>query len=124
MKKIITFLIMILVLIIMSRCEKISDLITSIQPLGTPKNVYARVSGNTLTLTWDAVKGAEQYHVFWKMTGYFGTSGQFLELIQNPTQPVYTDDLGRITGTTYTFQVCAERNKEFSARGTSNSVNH
>jgi hypothetical protein len=107
---------------IMSSCEKPNA-------ISTPKNVTASVTGNQLTLTWDKVKGVEQYHIFRKMEGYYGSSGQFLEMSENPITEVYSEDLGAPTGTTYTYQVVAEKTgsvgqEVFSDRATSNAVTH
>jgi hypothetical protein len=94
--------------------------------LDTPRNLSASLSGNTVTLTWSSVTGATRYHVFGKMSGYFSTSGQFLEKTANPTSPSYTESLGSANGTTYTWQVVAENQTtgKYSSRATSNSIIH
>jgi hypothetical protein len=115
MKKFLIFTI--LLLFVFAGCKKIKD-------LETPQNVHASISGNTVTVTWSSVDGAEKYHIFYKMSGYMTTSGQFLELSENPTGTIYTNYLGSADGTTYTYEVCAEKSGKFSGFGTSNSLAH
>lgn len=105
-------------MIIISSCEKFKR-------ISTPQNVVASVSGNQLTLTWDNVKNAEQYHIFKRMEGYLSTNGEFVEMMDGPTTEVYYEMLSTSGVTTYTYQVVAENKREVKSEpGTSNSVTH
>ena len=116
MKKYLVFLFF--ALVFLSACKKMFE-------VGTPQNVHASISGKVLTVTWSAVSGAEKYHVFEKLEGYMSTGGQFLERVENPTSPVFTRTFDwSPDGTTYTYQICAEKDGRFSSYGTSNSVKY
>lgn len=77
--------------------------------LGTPKITSARSVGNGVKISWNPVKGAYGYRVFYK-NGKGGWSG-----MANVTSPSYVDKEVN-SGSTYTYTVrCIDKNGSFTS---------
>jgi hypothetical protein len=81
-------------------------------PPGVPSNVRASISGNSITVAWDKVSGADSYDVCRKMEGYFSSSGSCSELNAGTdvrgTSMTYTETPSN--NTTFTYRVRASNN--------------